>query len=99
MDRMPTIFGHPITEPAAWTAIDLTANRSWGISLTADEVADLLAACAGVRETGLPLAQIGAGNFPLPHCRATIARIRQQLWDGRGDGKVHACRQTDGAPA
>ncbi|MDP6343021.1 MAG: TauD/TfdA family dioxygenase, partial [Alphaproteobacteria bacterium] len=49
-----------------------------------EEVADLLAANARVKAADLPLTGIGAGNFPLPRCQATVDRIREELRDGRG---------------
>jgi hypothetical protein len=84
---MTVTHNHPITEPAAWTATDLEQDRRWEISLAAEEVSDLLSACAQVND--LPLTHITTTNFPLPHCRRTIARIREELRSGRGMALLH----------
>ena len=79
---MTQIFDRPITEPAAWTVADLESDRRWEVTLADAEVGDLLAACAGAKAQGLELAHITAANFPLPHCRRTILRIREELRAG-----------------
>jgi hypothetical protein len=86
---MTEIYNHPITDPAAWTVADLESDRRWEITLADAEVGDLLKACASAKAQGLELAQISADNFPLPHCRRTVLRIREELRSGRGIALLH----------
>ena len=41
------VYADKITEPAAWTAADLEADRSWEVELSPPQVADLEDALAG----------------------------------------------------
>lgn len=87
---MPAIHDRPIEEPNAWTAADLAVDRdAWDLTLTAAEVDDLVRAAAASKAAGLALAEIDAANFPLPHCQATLAQIRDQLAAGRGFALLH----------
>ena len=41
-----TVLRQPITEPSAWTPEDLEADGSWDLTLTREEVGDLVKALA-----------------------------------------------------
>lgn len=79
-----TIHLQPVSGPSAWRAADLRAGRSWVHRLTQENVADLEAALARVKERGLAFASVEAQDFPLPSLAALLGRLREELRDGRG---------------
>jgi hypothetical protein len=78
-----------ITEPSAWTPGQIEPDGPWRISLSPAQVAELEGALAAVNGAGLALAEIDAGNFPLPGCAPVFERIRAGLRDGLGFSLLH----------
>ncbi|WP_167784843.1 TauD/TfdA family dioxygenase [Ramlibacter rhizophilus] len=72
-----------MTGPAAWTAEDMRRDPRWVVPLTEAEQAELRAAAAGLAGRGPGLA-FGAREFPLPLLGPRLARMREELEDGRG---------------
>ncbi|MDG2285570.1 MAG: TauD/TfdA family dioxygenase [Alphaproteobacteria bacterium] len=83
------VFRSPITEPSAWRPGDLKAGDPWDITLGSREVDDLLSALETARRDGVPLEHVDRGNFPLPNCEPVLARIRDELRQGRGFALMH----------
>lgn len=79
-----TIHLQTVTEPSAWRAAELRADRSWVHRLTAENVADLEAALARVKARGLAIVNVEAQDFPLPSLAPLLERVREELQDGRG---------------
>ena len=87
-DKVPTrLPAEPlklVLDPAQWTGAALDASDDWKFVLTADDIAELDDAVAGVEARGLQIKDITLANFPLPQLDATLARLRHQLMEGRG---------------
>ncbi len=67
-----------------WTADDMRDAALWTETLTPSEVAELDAALRVAGAKSADLLEIGAADFPLPQVSARIARIKQELVNGRG---------------
>lgn len=78
------ILTHSITGPAAWTGAGLADDRSWIHRLTAAEIGDLDRALAGVKAAGKAFPDIAKADFPLPGWAGLLARLADDLEDGRG---------------
>ena len=74
----------PIEDASAWLGADLEQDRSWEYGLEAGHVADLEAALGAVKRRGLSLAEVTRAAFPLPSLAPMLARIADDLRDGRG---------------
>ncbi len=72
-----------IAGPGAWRGEDLQNDRSWIMPLEADDVAEIDAALAAVKEarTSVPFA---ASDFPLPTFTQKIDEIVDRVSNGRG---------------
>lgn len=73
-----------VDDASAWRGEDLVADRSWEHRLDAANLADLERSLAAVKDRGLTLAEITSDVFPLPSLEPTLARIADDLRDGRG---------------
>ena len=75
----------PIGGRAAWLGSTLDYHRDGLWQLSAAELAEIDAALTALRGRGdLDLAEINAETFPLPTVGQFLARLRQELWSGRG---------------
>jgi hypothetical protein len=72
----------PIGGPAAWTGAELRDAQGWRHTLAPAEAAELLAAAQ--RAQGVPLPELGAGDFALPRLDPVLARLREDVLRGRG---------------
>src|SRR5262245_46714266 len=81
---MSSICMTPITGPKAWRGDRLAADRSWIVTFTEPEIAELEAALAAAKTTGRPMAEIGREHFPLPGLAPRLARILDEIRSGRG---------------
>ena len=71
--------------PAAWVGEAMAANvGEWQYELTAAEVAELEAAAEPLLTDGFNVGQMTKADFPLPTLAAKLARLRQELLNGRG---------------
>jgi len=75
----------PLEGPSAWRGEELAADpEAWTERLGGEDLAELEAAISGVRERGLPMAQVGAAEFPLPGLSGRIRGWARELLEGRG---------------
>ena len=82
--RLPAEPMKPVIDPAEWTGSDLAASDDWQYELTAGEIAELDDAVAGVEARSLQIKDITPADFPLPKLNAKLARLKEQLMEGRG---------------
>ncbi len=73
-----------ITGPSAWYGPDLAKDTSWIEHLTAAEIAEIDGAVRSVTADGTDLAQIRKETFPIPRFAARLARITDDVLNGRG---------------
>ena len=74
----------PIGGPAAWTGAGMAHSDAWQRTLSADAVAEIEAALAGVKAKGLAWQEIGKADFALPTFGAELAEVGRLLEDGPG---------------
>ena len=74
----------PITGRIAWHGRDLTRNTDWIREFSASEIAEISAAVREIKARGLELVDATAEDFPLPQFAADLARIGEELENGRG---------------
>ena len=82
-------YREAITEASAWTPDQVDPDGSWRVTLTPANAAELEGALAAAKAAGLALADIDAGNFPLPGLAPVFERIRGELRDGLGFSLLH----------
>jgi hypothetical protein len=82
--RRPAEPMKPVIDPSEWTGADLAASDDWKFVLTGEDIAELDDAVAGVAARGVQIKDITAKDFPLPALDAKLARLKDQLMDGRG---------------
>lgn len=81
---MGSILTTPVTGAVAWRGADLQRDGSWIEHLTPAALAELDAALRAVQAKGLQLEQVTRDDFPLPAFARDIARINDELENGRG---------------
>jgi hypothetical protein len=80
-----TTPGQTIHDATAWTGDDVRNDASWQFTMDDAQRADLRAALASVKKTGLSLPQVRREDFPIgPGLRALADGVVNQLKDGRG---------------
>jgi hypothetical protein len=67
-----------------WTAEDMRDPAVWTETLTADELEEIERALHVARAASDNLLDIGKEEFPLPQLGARLARIKEELVNGRG---------------
>jgi hypothetical protein len=82
--RKSALRGKPVIDPAAWRAEDMAKRRDWLYQLSDAEIAELDSAIAGIEARGLDIKDITRDNFPLPGFANGLAKIRDDLTEGRG---------------
>jgi len=78
------ILRRPLAVDAAWRGADLRSSEAWTHRLTRDQIAELDAALAHVRRSGLALAEVGRAEFPLPELGPVVAAWAREIDRGRG---------------
>ncbi len=73
-----------VDHPSAWYGRDLQRDQSWLIQLTPDDLEEIDRALRDVTAAGLDLAQVGRGNFRLPHFGQKLAAWLEEIRTGRG---------------
>jgi Taurine catabolism dioxygenase TauD, TfdA family len=81
---MGSICTTPITGPKAWRGADLAGDRSWIVTFTDTELAEIDHALGAARATGRALADIAREHFPLPTVAARLAAVLDTIYEGRG---------------
>ena len=74
----------PVTGPSAWYGAELAQSTSWIETLAASEIAEIDAAIATFRASGLPLQSISEQAFPLPALKPRLKALLRELLEGRG---------------
>lgn len=74
----------PVVDPAEWYPADFAESDRWIYRLSANEIAEITVAMAGVEARGLDIKDVRREDFPLPALSAALAEIRDELMDGRG---------------
>jgi hypothetical protein len=75
----------PLDVAAAWRGPEMAAHpEAWTVCLGADDVAEIEAACTGVRARGLSLGEVRREDFPLPRLAARVRDWARELLSGRG---------------
>jgi hypothetical protein len=79
------VLREPLDGPSAWRGEVLTRDpEAWTERLDAEEIAELEAAVASVRERGLALRDVGREAFPLGRLGGRIRGWAETLLTGRG---------------
>jgi hypothetical protein len=73
-----------VASPAAWRGDELLRSGQWSTTLSAQELAEVEQAVAGVRQLGKPLHALSAADFPLPTLQRRIKEWAGVLSTGRG---------------
>lgn len=73
-----------IVAPFAWKGADLQGKTDWIRPFRADELQEIDAALARVKQRGLDWVDVTREDFPLPRFAAELAMIAQELETGRG---------------
>ncbi len=81
---MSSICMTPITGPKAWRGDRLTNDPSWIVTITDADIAEMERALAVAKSTGRAMAEIGREQFPLPTLAPQLARILDEIRNGRG---------------
>ena len=85
---LPTsVYQKVITDASVWKSQDLYLSQSWNVSLTQEQVDDLLFGLEQVKH--LQIAEINSSNFPIPKCQNLIKEILDELKFGRGFSLMH----------
>ena len=73
----------PIDDPAAWIGPQIQRDASWIFRFTGPQIAEIDAALQAVKRagTGMPF---GADAFPLPMVAPALARVLDEIENGRG---------------
>ena len=82
--RAPAVAFEPVTDPAGWTAEEMTVSEDWLYRFDAAEIAEIRDAIAPYDRDGVDLMQVAAADLPLPRLGKVLAEIRQELLYGRG---------------
>ena len=77
LTNLPRIDG-----PQAWTGREQVARGDWSYTLSADDVAEIDSALAGVRD--IEILDIDKSAFPLPGLSSRLAEVKREILDGRG---------------
>ena len=73
-----------LTGPAAWRGPEMAARSDWIEHLAPADVAEIEAAASPLAASDLDIAQIGTADFALPTLGPRLARIRNDVLNGRG---------------
>jgi hypothetical protein len=74
----------PVTGPGAWYGAELAKTDRWIEHLSNIDVAEIEAAVATFRASGVAMAEISAQTFPLPMLKPRLKRMLNELLHGRG---------------
>jgi hypothetical protein len=80
----PPMPGHPIEGPAAWMGEDMAGRTDWIHHLSPEELREIDAALEIARPYADDLTRVDVQRFPLPSLAPRIARIRDEVLNGRG---------------
>ena len=78
----------PIEGPSAWIGDDMAADQRWTFPLAADELAEIDAALARVREKSIHWEALVRADFPLPRLQPKLDALAGELESGRGIARL-----------
>src|SRR5215470_5500980 len=81
---MSSIWMKPIESPKAWRGETLAVDPSWVMTLDSAEIAEVDRALGVARATGRSLPEIEREHFPLGTLQRRLARVFDEIYDGRG---------------
>jgi len=81
---MSSIWMKPIEGPKAWRGETLAGDPSWVMTLDSAEIAEVDRALGVARATGRSLPEIEREHFPLSTLPRRLARVFDEIYDGRG---------------
>jgi len=81
---MSEILLQPVTGPNVWKGEQMRMRDDWIVALGARDVAEIDAALAHAKASGIGLFDIKPEHFPLPTLAPRLAAIRNEVADGRG---------------
>ena len=74
----------PFGGSGAWYGPDLARDKSWELRLSTAEIAEIDAAIAAFRNSGVPMQDISEQSFPLPTLGRRLESLLRELLEGRG---------------
>jgi hypothetical protein len=74
----------PVADASVWSGAELLAERSWEYVLTDADRAELREALDAVKRQGMALPAVTKEMFVLPKLSTTLARVADDLKNGRG---------------
>ncbi|MBL4720703.1 MAG: TauD/TfdA family dioxygenase [Alphaproteobacteria bacterium] len=77
-------LGDRINHPSAWRVADLAQAKDWIHMLGEAEIDELADAVATVKSLGLKIVDIGRDDFDLPLLGPVLAKVKDNLINGRG---------------
>jgi len=77
-------IGNQVDHPSAWRVATLSKQDNWIHTLSDPEIQDLAEAVQAVKSRGLKIVDVGVDDFKLPLLGPVLARIRDDLVNGRG---------------
>ena len=87
--REAAVPGHPVVDPADWSAKAMAASDEWRIELNKNDTDDLHAAVAPFDREGIDVMPLGKEDFSLPGLAPKLALLRSELLYGRGFVLLH----------
>ncbi|MGY8959348.1 MAG: TauD/TfdA family dioxygenase, partial [Alphaproteobacteria bacterium] len=76
--------GLQVDHPSAWRVATVSKQDDWIHALSDPEIQDLAEAVKAVTSRGLKIVNVGRKDFELPVLGPVLARIREDLVNGRG---------------
>ncbi len=81
---MATAEHEMVTGACAWHGENMVENPRWRFALSGEDITELQAALASVRQQGLPWDQIRKADFPLAGLAGKLDEMAVELEDGSG---------------
>ena len=76
--REAAVPGHPVVDPADWSAKAMAASDEWRIELNQNDIDDLHAAVAPFDQEGIDVMPLGKEDFSLPGLAPKLALLRSE---------------------
>jgi len=70
--------------PAVWYGRDLAKSDTWKYRLSEQDIVEIDAAIASVRQCNIEISNVGCEDFPLPTLGKVLTDIRHEVVHGRG---------------
>ena len=82
--REPAQKLKPVIDPAGWDAAEIENSNSWVYQLAEDEISEIVKVSRTITKSAKELIQITRNDFVLPRTKNTLAKIYDELKNGRG---------------